>query len=105
MNSRLLSIVAIIIAVGFASNVLFVSSSFAEDSAARTAMKEKNKQYEEEKKAKMVEKKATIKAYKIKILESKLAKYVEKQNKTPNPAFQKRIDELNAQITALKNKP
>ena len=105
MNSRLLSIVVIIIAVGFVSNVLFVNSSFAEDSPARKAMKEKSKQHDEDKKAKIAEKKAALKAYKIKILESKLAKYIEKQNKNPNPAFQQRIDELNAQITALKNKP
>ncbi len=105
MNLRVWSLTAITLAVCLTSSALFVNSSFAEDSPARKAMKEKNKQYDEEKKVKLAEKKATLKAYKLKILESKLAKYIEKQNASPNPAFQKRIDDLNAKITALKNKP
>jgi len=44
MNQRLWSVVAIIIVLGFASNVLFVNPAFAGNSEARKAMKEREKQ-------------------------------------------------------------
>jgi hypothetical protein len=50
MNTRLLSIVAIIIAIGFASNVLLVNPAFAGDSEARKAAKEREKQLVDAKK-------------------------------------------------------
>ena len=44
MNPRLWSVVAIIIVLGFASNVLFVNPAFAGNSDARKAAKEREQQ-------------------------------------------------------------
>ena len=106
MNLRVWSLTAITLAACLASSALFVNSSFAEESEARKAMKAKIAQQDVEKKKKTDDKKKAIKDSKIKVSQAKLAKYQAKLVKDPtNQALQKKIAEINAQITALKNKP
>ena len=103
MNSRLLlSIIAIIVAIGFASNMLFVNSSFAE-SEARKAMKEMVKKQDEIKKAKIAAKKAEMKDFKLKILQAKLAKYLAIQAKGDSTSIQQKINDVMAKIAKLQN--
>lgn len=103
MNPKpLWAVAAIIVAIGFASNVLFVNSSFAE-SEARKAMKDMVKKQDEAKKAKIAAKKADIKAAKLKALQAKLAKYLVKLANDPNnQTLQQKIAKLNAQIQAVQ---
>jgi len=106
MNLRVWSLTAITLAVCLASSALFVNSSFAEESEARKAMKAKIAQQDAEKKKKTDDKKKAIKDSKIKVSQAKLAKYQAKLAKDPtNQTLQKKIAKINAQITALKNKP
>ena len=78
MNSRLLSITAIIIAVGFASNVLLVNPAFAGDSEARKIAREKEKQLvdaaKKDKDKAVVTKVINMLNKKLDLLQTKLAK-------------------------------
>ena len=103
MNSKLLlSIIAIIVAIGFASNMLFVNSSFAE-SEARKAMKEMVKKQDEVKKAKIAAKKADLKAFKLKVLQAKLAKYLAIQASGDSTSIQQKINDVMAKIAKVQN--
>lgn len=101
MNSRVWSLTAITLTVCLASSILFVNSSFAEDSPARKAMKEKTAKYLEEKKKQAEAKKQAYKQYKLDILTKKLVMLDEKIKKNNSIATQNKIAEIKKQIEKL----
>jgi hypothetical protein len=102
MNQRLWSVVAIIIVLGFASNVLFVNPAFAGNSEARKAAKEREKQLvDTTKKAK--DKASAIKH--INALNNKLATLQDQLAKTPsNSAIISKIADVLSKIAKWQKK-
>lgn len=94
MNSRLLSITAIIIATGFVSNVLLVNPAFAGDSEARKTARDREKQLvdatKKEKDKAIATKVIDMLNKKLELLQTKLAK-----DPTNNAIIFKIVDVMN----------
>ncbi len=102
MNSRLLSITAIIIAVGFVSNVLLVNPAFAGDSEARKLAKEREKKLVDATK-KEKDKAAATKI--INMLNKKIAALQAELVKNPgNSVLISKITDMQAKITKWQKK-
>jgi hypothetical protein len=102
MNQRLWSVVAIIIVLGFASNVLFVNPAFAGNSEARKAMKEREKQLVD---AKKKEKNKDMATKQINILNKKLtALQAELVKKPGNSVLISKIADVQSKITKWQKK-
>ena len=102
MKSRLLTIVAIIVVVGFASNILLVHPAFAADTAARKVAKERDmKLREEAKKAKIKDAATKI----INILNNKLAVLQDELGKKPgDSALISKIADVQSKIAKWQQK-
>lgn len=102
MNPRLWSVVAIIIVLGFASNVLFVNPAFAGNSDARKAAKEREQQLVDT--AKKAKDKTSV-TKQINHLNNKLATLKAQLLKTPsNSAIISKIADVQSKIAKWQKK-
>ena len=102
MNPRLWSVVAIIIVLGFASNVLFVNPAFAGNSDATKAIKEREQQLVDT--AKKIKNKESA-TKQINYLHNKLATLQAQLLKTPsNSAIISKIADVLTKIANWQKK-
>jgi len=106
MNLKLIAgLTAIILAIGFASNVLFVNEVFAKGSAEREAMKKIQQQIDGEKKKNKDAKEKSSVTKQISTLQVKLATLQKKLAKDPgNSALLSKIADVNSKIAKLQAK-